>query len=194
MQRNTETKAKIRHSFIHLINEKTFDALTVSDIARECNINRGTFYLHYVDKFDLMEKLETEAIYDLNQIILHDNNPADLEDPIKLIPHDAILKALIYVKKNFDLVQALASDGGDPHFMQMVKDILAELCTSKLNLSKSLHFSNKDLPNDYASEILLSSIVGILNLWIKKGGTESPEQIAWLITQAKQLSPYQLLI
>ena len=101
--------------------------MTVSDIAKQSQINRGTFYLHYVDKYDLMEKLEMEAIYDLKQILLLDTNPKNLEDPIQLIPYESILHALIYIKNDFEFIQALASEGGDPHFMQMVKDILNEL-------------------------------------------------------------------
>lgn len=31
------------------------------DITREANINRGTFYLHDVDKFDLLERFEKTA-------------------------------------------------------------------------------------------------------------------------------------
>ncbi|WP_207940409.1 hypothetical protein DOK78_002105 [Enterococcus sp. DIV2402] len=194
MRRNTQTKDKIKEAFINLINEKGLEGMTVSDIARQCNINRGTFYLHYVDKYDLMEKLEMEAIYNLKQILLLDKNPKNLEDPLQLIPYESILQALIYVKNDFSLIQALASEGGDPHFMQMVKDILNELIHSKLNLSKSLQFSKKELPDDYAKEILLSSIAGIIHLWIKKGGLETPEEIAMMITKAKKVSPYELLL
>ena len=194
MKRNTQTKEKIKKSFIQLINEKGFESMTVSDIAKQSQINRGTFYLHYVDKYDLMEKLEMEAIYDLKQILLLDTIPKNLEDPIQLIPYESILHALIYIKNDFEFIQALASEGGDPHFMQMVKDILNELVLSKLDKSKSLQFSRKNLPDDYAKEILLSSIVGVVNLWIKKGGEETPEQIATIITKAKEISPYELLL
>ncbi|WP_270607389.1 TetR/AcrR family transcriptional regulator [Enterococcus thailandicus] len=194
MKRNTQTKEKIKKSFIQLINEKGFESMTVSDIAKQSQINRGTFYLHYVDKYDLMEKLEMEAIYDLKQILLLDTNPKNLEDPIQLIPYESILHALIYIKNDFEFIQALASEGGNPHFMQMVKDILNELVLSKLDKSKSLQFSRKNLPDDYAKEILLSSIVGVVNLWIKKGGEETPEQIATIITKAKEISPYELLL
>lgn len=194
MKRQTQTKEKIKEAFITLINTKGLDSMTVSDIARYCKINRGTFYLHYVDKFDLMEKLEMEAIYDLKQILLLDQTSTNLEDPIQLIPYESILQALVYVKNDFSFIQALASEGGDPHFMQMVKDILNELVLSKLSQSDTLHFSRKNLPDDYAKEILLSSIIGIISLWISKGGKETPEQIASMITKAKEISPYELLL
>ncbi len=46
MKRNTQTKEKIKRTFIDLINEKGFESMTVSDVARGSEINRGTFYLH----------------------------------------------------------------------------------------------------------------------------------------------------
>jgi len=51
-RRIARTKAAIREALVALIEEKGFDALTVKDIATRANINRGTFYLHYKDKFD----------------------------------------------------------------------------------------------------------------------------------------------
>lgn len=45
-KRKTQTKAIIKNVFTQLLIEKGFNSLTVSDITRMSNINRGTFYLH----------------------------------------------------------------------------------------------------------------------------------------------------
>lgn len=193
-ERSTQTKVKLKNSFIKLVREKGLDNVTVSDLARDSKINRGTFYLHYLDKYDLMEKLEEQAINDLKQILLFDKNTENLNDPIELIPYDAILKALIYVKNDFDFIKTLTSDGGDPNFILMIKEILSQMIDSKIQQSEKLTFSQKMLPEDYAREILLSSMVAILVLWIKKDAAESPEEIAVMITKAKQISPYELLL
>ena len=44
------------NTFIDLLAEKGFEKITVNDIAERADINRGTVYLHYVDKFDLLDK------------------------------------------------------------------------------------------------------------------------------------------
>ena len=72
--------------------------------------------------------------------------------------------------------------------------ILENLVKAMIKKSKKLEFSKKGLPQDYANEILLSSITSIILLWIKKGAKESPEEIARMISQAKQISPYELLL
>lgn len=194
MSRKMVTKEKIKAAFIDLVHEKGFEAMTVSDIARRCDINRGTFYLHYVDKYDLMNKLEEEVMYDLEAIILKDPDQDQVGEVTQLIPYEEILEALVYVKAKFKFVKAIASPGGDPNFMQTLKSIIGQLIDIKIKQSNRLKFEKIDLPEDYAIEILLSSIVGIITLWIKKDGKESLEEIAHMITKAKLLSPYELLL
>ena len=192
-KRKTATKSRIKTAFTELLKEKGIEGLTVMDIARKAGINRGTFYAHYVDKYELIEKLEMEIIYDLKQILIR-SEEGDPNDPVELIPYSLILESLVYVKHDFAFISAIAGKGGDPQFITMVKEILSELITIKIAQSPELEFKKGNLPEDYAQEILLSSIVGIILLWIKKGAKETPEEIAQMITKAKQLSPYELLI
>lgn len=53
--RVTRTRKLIRDALTSLIAEKSFEAITVQDIAERATINRGTFYLHYTDKFALLD-------------------------------------------------------------------------------------------------------------------------------------------
>lgn len=68
--RTTQTRLRIKQAFTELVSEKGFSAITISDISRRAGINRGTFYLHFVDKNDLLEQLEEETIKDLANILL----------------------------------------------------------------------------------------------------------------------------
>lgn len=67
-----KTRAKIKRALIETINEKGFGNLTVSDITERAGINRGTFYIHYKGKQDLLEQLEGAIYSDIIQLF-HDN-------------------------------------------------------------------------------------------------------------------------
>ena len=67
--RVVRTKTAIRNAFVELIEEKGFDAITVKDITTKANINRGTFYAHYQDKFDLMTKCQEEIMYKFSALL-----------------------------------------------------------------------------------------------------------------------------
>ncbi len=56
------TKRSIRDAFFELISEKGFDSVTVKDITDRALISRNTFYLHYEDKFDLLNKISNELM------------------------------------------------------------------------------------------------------------------------------------
>lgn len=60
--RSIRSTKKIQQAFIDLLQEENFDQVKVSDIARRAEIDRQTFYLHYVDKYYLLA-IDTGRIY-----------------------------------------------------------------------------------------------------------------------------------
>jgi len=64
-----KTKKLIQESFLHMMADKPFESITVGDITRTAEINRGTFYLHFVDKFDLLDQMEQQLFADLGSPI-----------------------------------------------------------------------------------------------------------------------------
>lgn len=56
------TRQVIHEAFFELLRKKSFEKVTVADICRHAEINRGTFYLHYVDKFALLDEVIDEAL------------------------------------------------------------------------------------------------------------------------------------
>ena len=66
------TKKMIRETFLDLLKEKPLSKITVKEICEKAQINRGTFYKHYYDTYDLMEQLEDEAIDNFEQLLCSD--------------------------------------------------------------------------------------------------------------------------
>lgn len=60
------TKKVIKESLIELLQHKKIHEVTVTDICKKANINRGTFYTHYKDAYDLLKSIEDELF---NQIL-----------------------------------------------------------------------------------------------------------------------------
>src|SRR6478752_6715230 len=64
-RRILRTKQSIRKSFLELFAEKEFEHITINEIAERANVNRGTVYLHYNDKYDLLDTCIEEHINEL---------------------------------------------------------------------------------------------------------------------------------
>ncbi|MED4203870.1 TetR/AcrR family transcriptional regulator [Neobacillus mesonae] len=56
------TRKLIMDSFIELSAKKEFKDITVKDITTEAMINRATFYYHFEDIYDLLEKVLSEVL------------------------------------------------------------------------------------------------------------------------------------
>ena len=61
-RRRRQTLSVIREAFFALLAEVGSAKMTVADICRRADINRGTFYLYYDDKFALLDALIDEAL------------------------------------------------------------------------------------------------------------------------------------
>ena len=54
------TRKLLQDALVELLGEKSFDAITVQDIAARATVNRATFYVHFVDKYDLFARFTRE--------------------------------------------------------------------------------------------------------------------------------------
>ena len=68
---NKKTQDAIQNAFIDLLLEKDFSKITIREIADYAQVNRGTVYFHYEDKFDLLAKIEEQLIIRLAETIEH---------------------------------------------------------------------------------------------------------------------------
>ncbi|NMM94382.1 TetR/AcrR family transcriptional regulator [Bifidobacterium oedipodis] len=199
--RQTKSKEKIRAAFTQLMNTKGFEAMTVSDIAREAHVNRGTFYMHYIDKFDLRTQLLEEEIDTLTNLIINseplsdetqDTETPDKSDPCNYIPNSAILAAITHIKDNYDFFWAISEHGTNMKLHTTMQETLKQLILSQTH-NPEYHIDYPGIPEIYAQEILVSAITSIIWLWLRRGCKEDPELIVDIIDRNKTLSPIALL-
>ena len=65
---NTGIEKRCFDALIHLMSERTLEEVAIVDILKEADISRSTFYRHYLDKYDLLNKsyekiLENTILY-----------------------------------------------------------------------------------------------------------------------------------
>lgn len=192
--RTTQTRARIKAALVDAISEKGFDALTVSDLTRRAGINRGTFYLHFIDKYDLLEQLEDEFIARIETALLANRAETDApSEPLDMFPYATVLEALSLVRSDFAFVSAISGPGGDPDFSGKLKRVIESILDLGLRRSGARVASRPDIPAAYARELVLGHVLTIIEVWLSRGGAETPEQVARMICAAKDLSPAMLV-
>lgn len=61
-RRVLKTKAQLRTALTGLLEKKPLQEITVKELCEACNINRGTFYLHYPDVRALLDEIVNELM------------------------------------------------------------------------------------------------------------------------------------
>jgi len=65
------TRQLLQTALLELMQEKPFQAISVTDLTRRATLNRATFYLHYLDKFDLL----AQSARDTFMAVIHERLP-----------------------------------------------------------------------------------------------------------------------
>lgn len=171
-KRQTRTKEDIKEALIQLLSEDKFEYISVSKLCKRAGINRGTFYLHYLDKYDMMDRIKEETMSQFQSLFDDDSATTDeiLTANFQLLKeHERLINALIK-SKYID-------------FRQAIREFLLTVILDEKQIQHTQKFlaENFHIPQGYALEVFLSSIEGIISLWISSGAQEEPEEITQMI-------------
>ena len=61
-RRVRKTKRQLRLALMKLMADKSIKDISVRELAAIADINRGTFYIHYKDVYDLLSMLLSESL------------------------------------------------------------------------------------------------------------------------------------
>jgi AcrR family transcriptional regulator len=180
-RRITRTKLAIRNAMVSLIEEKGFDDLSVSEIAIQANINRGTFYSHYRDKYDLLEQTVAEILQDIEKIFLKAKalNVADFMHRDQPLP--ITVEIFDYLKENEAIMRVVFGLGGDIAFQVRLRKVVEN--TLKLGFLAGLDEEDFQVPREYLISYILHAHFGVIQSWLANGCKESPIKMAHILSR-----------
>jgi len=153
------------NTFIDLLAEKGFEKITINDIAERANINRGTVYLHYTDKFDLFDKcIETHV----ERLLDHCANSVDTN-----LSASAFQSVFEYLEKNFSIYKLLLRNEEFGFFRNRLYAIIAQTVTEVIGIKSE----NNVFSNDVTTHFLTSGFIGVLEWWINNSMPCSVQEI-----------------
>lgn len=106
------TKKRLRDALTALLSEKPLRSITVKELCERAELNRGTFYAHYADVFDLMEQIEAEI--EAEFVAALNPSAADIAEPR---PSLHVTKSVFAcLEKNADFCRVTLGPNGDQAF------------------------------------------------------------------------------
>lgn len=175
-RRIIKTEQAIKTVFIELMTEQGFTKVTVKQIIERAKINRGTFYLHYLDKYDLLDKVEEELLQDLAAI--GRDAPVDA-----IIAQNGDTEAIAayfsrftsYIHEKSTLFILLIGDKGDPSFLSKLSAMIRSLWQDRAALKQL------SIPQNYVFAALIGMVTSLIAEWVNSAFQETPEAFSQII-------------
>jgi len=157
---------KIETAFLTLILNHKYEDITISQVCKQANINRSTFYSHYDDINDLIIKIESKFAKGMATIFNYGERQT----------HDAFIEMFTFVRDNKYFYKA---------FLNIPYATLAETNT-KINVLKNIgensHIDkSKTLGIFYRASFFGAGIKEMCRIWLERDCKEAPEQMAKLL-------------
>lgn len=174
------SKTLIKKALATLMHEKELNKITVSDIIREADISRGTFYAHYPDIHSVLDQIETEELKKLISLV----NEARQENSGINNSTDFLKVVCNYLYNDFEYYRMLMQSSFLNNFFNRLVEVYYEDTLAAV--------LEKDPTKDVSEAILYLTFTTagskqvVLN-WLQGKITGTPEEIAARLAKLLEL-------
>ena len=178
------TKKRLRSSLMILLKEKPASKVTVKELCELADINRGTFYYHYTDIFDMIKNIEEEFFNDFYKLI------EPMKDTIKPDgdPYFMLTNIFCFFDENAKWSQIMLGPHGDLAFIQRLKQLVDEKCSDTWK-EVGLNLTTEEF--ELFNSFIINGYIGLLETWLKTGRKQAPEEMARFVTRIIPTSTFQ---
>lgn len=170
-RRTQYTRKAIKDAFLSLLAEKELAKITVTDICKLADINRGTFYQHYHDPSDLFQQIEQEFLEQLLPLLVM--RPKDhLEEWLA-----RFIEALV---ENTVVANLILKDYQDSHLLAVTFNEVHDIAIEEFRLR--FHEDNPQLLEYYFAYFVKGTIGTILQ-WLEDGSPVSVRELTMMLTK-----------
>lgn len=185
-RRVLRTRDTLGDALFALMQEKTFDDITVQELLDRAGVGRSTFYTHYRDKEDLFMS-DVEDFLDFISTMLKRNSAS----PKRLVP---VREFCAHVRDARGIHAALVASGKLIEFQTLGRGIFARSIEERLELAgvEPDPRSICSMQRSARAHALAGSFFSLMDWWMDKGMKTDPQEmddlfhrIAWNGLQAR---------
>lgn len=171
-RRTLKTRKALCDALSELLIQKPLHKVTVQEIADKADVNRVTFYKHYLDVYDLYDKIELAVLLQISGLMLN----------LESLPPDSFFEHLIaYIDENrtvFRLIFSPNSTGQlQKKFNKLIEGIFRLVASEKQNTT--LNSSRLAYQTCYRS----SACIAVIERWVCADFQESKDFIVKTLSE-----------
>jgi AcrR family transcriptional regulator len=165
-RRILKSQEAIKKAVIELMSEKNFNQITIQDISDRANVSRRTIYLHYLDKFDLLDKLIEEHINELRELQKSSSELTFIEGGLIWFE---------YLEKNFLFFSTMLASQGALSFRNRFLAFVIEGLRDEVNTREG---KNRGFHEDVIVRFIAAAYVEVVEWWFLNGMPLPPRVMA----------------
>ena len=176
-RRTRRTRQLLQDAFVALLKEKRYEDVSVQDIIERADVARSTFYVHYVDKEDLL--VGRLGVFASNLGVHADGLKREENKGNSLL---STLGWFRHIQAQSDLLKIIAKDPAMDLAMKTLHGILLE--DMQMRIQNHLpENENASIPPSLAVDYLAGSLMTLLKWWVKQRMTYPPERMDEIFQQ-----------
>ncbi len=127
------SKKMIKEAFFELLKEKDYNKITVTDIVKKADLNRSTFYAHYMYAGAITEELEDEVIDKMMELLKKFEFKSFFKNPTPLL-----LEVSRFLESHEAEYRILLKINDAETFLKKLRDIFAKYMRSDSDICNYL--------------------------------------------------------
>lgn len=169
-RRIRRTKKLLRQALAQLMLEKQIKDITVTDLVERADINRGTFYVHYRDVYDLRSQMEDEIVTALDDMLAQMQHMPS-ENPLQQL----IANAIDYLVENEEIVCSLMRDASN--------NSLEYKFTQTIEKWRLRMVQAEVLRDQYIARYIGAGLVAVMKKWLSHEDNMRKEELIALLEE-----------
>ena len=191
-RRVRKSKRAIKQAFIQLLKENNLDRITIQQISDLADVNRGTFYLNYEDKYALLDEMENEQIEKIKGFV--DIRKMDLSTKtsdrfIEDFANKVIKNVITHIEHNIEFYQVILN----LERKSQIEEQLAEIVRSNI---KHLIGDKDDIfgiPENYYLSYVVGSMMSMIKYWVSDENRVSVEELVNYVSTIASTGPLSIM-
>ena len=193
-RRSRRSRTRLRDALTQEIQATgDLSRVTVTAVTERAGLTRRTFYSHFHDIPELVVAVEANALADIRSLVaaIVETNLDQLSRAVAALePAPGAVELLSYFRDNAAHLTALLGQGGDPAFVEKIKDVCTDaVCDRALD---GIDARALGPFFDYYLAFVVSAEAGVLTRWLTSGMREDVRTMALAMTALMFVRPGDL--
>jgi len=179
-RRRLQTRRQLIDAAVELVLEKGYQAVTIFDITERADLGRGTFYIHFKDKEDVLWSAIQDGMKDTeNQA--HSQFKNGLPDQIEFYGYLNIFR---HADRNRALYRVMLGEQGSAVLTGRVQAHLIEEYKRDITVLPGGIYREFLVPEEILVQAVSGAVIQLVRWWIETPNAYSAEEMAGMTYQA----------